>query len=299
MTRLVSSSSAPGSRRTLTGRRTAAGGRGALAAAVLTAAALAAPARADEQPLWELGLGAGMLAFNNYRGSATTHVWLLPVPYFVYRGELLKADREGIRSLLLSQDRVELNLSVNATTPVRNDSARAGMPDLRSTFEVGPQLTVHLWRSADQRVKLDLRVPVRAAFTFQAVPQYVGVFTNPNLSIDVDQFPGQGGWKFGVLAGPLFADHRYDEYFYGVAPEFATATRPAYTAPGGYAGALVLASVTRRYPSYWVGAYVRYDSLAGASFADSPLVRRENYWTAGFAVTWIIRQSQRMVESEE
>ena len=267
-------------------------------AALSVAALLALPARADK-PLWEFGLGLGVLSFNDYRGADTSHVYALPLPYFIYRGTLFKADRDGVRSLLFNQDRVELNLSVNATTPVRNDSARAGMPDLRSTLEIGPQLQVHLWRSTDERVKLDLRVPVRAAFTVQADPRYVGLFVAPNISLDLAQFRGEDGWKLGFLAGPLFANQRYDSYFYTVAPQYATSTRAAYDAPGGYAGAQVLAALTRRFPSYWIGAYVRHDTLSGASFADSPLVKRDSYWSAGVGISWIIKQSTRMVDSNE
>jgi len=263
------------------------------------AALAAGTTRAEEKPLWEVGLGAGFLVFNDYRGAATTHVYPVPVPYLIYRGKFLKSDRDGLRGLFLNQDRVELSLSVNATAPVRNDSARHGMPDLRSTVEVGPQLNVHLWRSADQRVKLDLRLPLRTALTLQAAPHYVGVFIEPHLALDLAQFQGDDGWKLGLLAGPLFADRRYDDYFYTVAPQFAAADRPTYTAHGGYAGSEALASLTRRYPRFWVGAYLRHDSLAGASFENSPLVRRDSYWSAGFGVAWLIRQSDRLVESDD
>lgn len=259
----------------------------------------AAPARAEEKPLWDFGLGAGLLVFNDYRGSSTTHAYLLPLPYFVYRGKLLKYDDKGLRGLFFNQDRVELELSVNATTPVRNDAARSGMPDLRSTIEIGPMLDVHLWRSGDRRVRLDLRVPVRAAFTVQFDPRLAGVFVAPNLSLDVAQRAGSDGWKFGLLAGPLFADHRYDSYFYSVAPQYATATRPAFDAPGGYAGAQILASLTRRYPTWWFGAYVRHDTLAGASFAASPLVKRDSFWSGGLGIAWILRSSAQRVETEE
>jgi outer membrane protein len=263
------------------------------------AASLCSPAPADQRPLWEFGLGGGVLAFNDYRGSDTTHVWPLPLVYFIYRGDFLKADREGLRGKLFHQKRVELNLSVNATTPVINDSARHGMPNLRTTAEIGPQLNVHLWKRADERLKLDLRVPVRGAFTLQAAPRYVGLFTAPQLALDVAQFRGEDGWKLGMLAGPLFANQRYDDYFYTVAPQFATAGRPAFRASGGYAGSQALIALTRRYPAFWVGAYVRHDTLAGASFADSPLVRRDSYWSAGFGMAWIIRQSTRFVESDD
>jgi hypothetical protein len=97
----------------------------------------------------------------------------------------------------------------------------------------------------------------------------------------------------------LFADRRYDEYFYSVAPQYATTGRPAFAAAGGFAGTQTLVSLTRRYATYWIGAYLRHDSLVGASFAESPLVRRDSYWSGGFAVTWMIRQSSRLVESED
>jgi len=266
-------------------------------AALLSAAAT--PAHADPKPLWEFGLGAGVLVFNDYRGSDTTHVYPLPLPYFVYRGTFLKSDRDGLRGLFLNQERVELNLSVNATTPVRNDAARHGMPDLRSTLEIGPQLNLHLWKSEDERLRLDLRLPVRAAFTVEASPRFVGAFAAPNLSLDLAQLRGAHGWKLGLLAGPLFAERRYDAYFYSVAAQFAAPGRPQFAAAGGYAGTQALISLTRRYPAFWVGAYLRHDSLAGASFEDSPLVRRNSYWSGGFGVAWIIGRSTQLVDSEE
>ncbi len=212
-----------------------------LLSAALLAAAAASPAHADQKPLWEFGLGAGMFVFNDYRGSDTTHAYPVPVPYFIYRGEIFKSDQEGLRGRFFSQDRIELNLSINGTTPVRNDSARQGMPDLRPTLEIGGSLNVHLSRSNDQRFKLDLRLPARAALTVEASPRLIGGFFEPHVALDVAQVPGAEGWKLGMLAGPLFADRRYNGYFYNVAPQYATAGRPAYEAPGGYAGTQTLA----------------------------------------------------------
>jgi len=274
--------------------------RVAPAGALLVLASLsphAAPAA--EQPLWEFGLGAGALVFNDYRGADTTHAYPVPVPYFVYRGKFLKSDRDGLRGKLLHHDRIELNLSVNATTPVRNNSARAGMPDLRSTVEIGPSLSAHLWRSVDSRAKLDLRLPARAAFTVESHPHSIGTFNAPHLNLDLAQYAAPTGWKLGLLTGPLFAERRYDDYFYSVAPQYSTPTRPTYAAPGGYAGTQALVSLTRRFPDYWIGAYLRHDSLGGAAFAGSPLVKRDSYWSGGLAFVWMIGRSQRLVESED
>jgi hypothetical protein len=127
----------------------------------------------------------------------------------------------------------------------------------------------------------------------------IGGFVAPHLAVDIATQPGSDGWKLGFLAGPLFANRRYDSYFYSVAPQYASAERPAFTARGGYAGTQFLASLSRRYAGYWVGAYLRRDTLAGASFAASPLVRQDSYWSGGLGIAWIIRASQRMVESED
>jgi outer membrane protein len=275
--------------------------RHAARAAAFFGMALLAPAAAlpDQQPLWEFGLGASALVFNDYRGADTTHVYPLPVPYLVYRGKFLESDRDGLRGKLFKQDRIELNLSVNATTPVRNNSARSAMPDLRSTLEIGPSLNAHLWRSADRRLKLDLRLPARAALTLETNPRGIGWFYAPHLNLDVAQYAGPGGWKVGLLGGPLFAERRYDDYFYSVAPQYAAPGRPAYAAPGGYAGTQMLVSLTRRYPTWWVGAYLRHDTLSGASFEASPLVKRDSYWSGGIGLAWMIARSERLVESTE
>ena len=273
--------------------------RVAPAAALIVLASLPRAARPAEQPLWEFGLGVGALVFNDYRGADTTHAYPVPVPYFLYRGKFLESDRDGLRGKLFHQDRIELNLSVNATTPVRNNSARAGMPDLRPTVEIGPSLNAHLWRSADSRAKLDLRLPARSAFTVEAHSHGIGAFFAPHLNLDLAQSAAPAGWKLGLLAGPLFAQRRYDDYFYSVAPQYVTPTRPAYAAPGGYAGTQALVSLTRRFPEHWIGAYLRHDSLGGAAFAGSPLVKRDSYWSGGLAYVWMIGASQRLVESDE
>ena len=256
-------------------------------------------ARAEQKPLWELGLGVGTLVFADYRGADSTHVYPIPVPYFVYRGKFFSADRNGVREKLFDQDLAELNISVNGTTPVRNNAARAGMPDLRPTLEIGPSLNVHLWRSASDQFKLDLRLPARFAFTVESSPRAIGGTLAPNLNLDVNDIGGLKGWYFGFLTGPLFSNRRYNEYFYAVTPQFATLTRPAYEPHGGYAGTQMITSVSKRYPSYWVGAFLRYDTLSGASFENSPLVKRAGYWSAGFGMAWMIGQSSRLVEAED
>jgi outer membrane scaffolding protein for murein synthesis (MipA/OmpV family) len=265
-------------------------------AAVLLIAVCAHGAAAGEEPLYEFGLGLGAIVFDDYRGSATAHAYPLPVPYLLYNGTFLKSNRDGIRGTLLDQDRFELNLSFDATTPVRNDSARNGMPDLKSTVELGPSFDFHLLRSDDGKVKLDLRMPVRAALAVEAAPKIIGWTFTPRLALDIKDPGGFAGWNLGFLTGPLFADRRYNAYFYTVAPQFATVSRPAYAADSGYAGTQFIGALSKRFRKFFVGAYVRYDSLSGATFVDSPLVQRRSYLSGGIGFSWIISKSSRMVE---
>ena len=84
-----------------------------------------------------------------------------------------------------------------------------------------------------------------------------------------------------------------------MAPSEATATRPAYQAGGGYSGTQFIAALSKRFPRYWVGGYVRYDSLQAAAFDDSPLVSRRAYLAGGVGVAWIIGESGHTVTVDD
>jgi outer membrane scaffolding protein for murein synthesis (MipA/OmpV family) len=264
-----------------------------LAAAAFLAAA--GPALAGEmEPLWELGLGGSVLDLPHYRGSDQRHTWVLPVPFFVYRGDILRADREGARAVLFESSRWNFDLSLGAGAPTRSsdDVARQGMADLPATLELGPNLNYTLARDATW--KLDLRAPLRAAFTIESHPRSIGFISTPNLNLDMEPVRH---WHVSVLGSLVYADRRYNAHFYDVRPEEARPDRPAYAAGGGYGGTQLIAATSRRFPHFWAGAFVKFDSLNGAVFTDSPLVRQRQQWSAGFALLWVAAASKTMVET--
>jgi outer membrane scaffolding protein for murein synthesis (MipA/OmpV family) len=271
----------------------------AVPAASLLAGGLALPAAGEEKPKWEAGLGVAAVSFPEYRGSSRRRLWVLPTPYFIYRGDVIRTDRGGLRGMLFDSDRVELNLSLSASVPVDSSDKgpRRGMPDLRPTVEFGPSLAVNLWHDKERNERLDLRLPVRAAYSVIGGVKYAGLIFSPNLNYNAPIF-GHSGWRFGAMAGPIFADTRQHKYFYEVEPRYAIPGRPAYRASGGYSGSHLTVSLTRRFDSFWLGGFVRYDSLHGAAFADSPLVERKNSWMGGLGVSWIIGKSSRMVGAD-
>ena len=253
---------------------------------------------AEEKPLWEIGAGFAVLSVPAYRGSDETNYFVLPVPHFTYHGDFLKADRHGIRGSLFDSDRVDLSVSLALSPPGSSEdiAARAGMPDLKSMFEIGPQLDLTLWRSENRARFVKLKLPLRAAFTVESSPRDIGLVFHPKLNMDITDLPGMAGWKMGLLAGPVFGDQRQHAYYYSVESQFATPERPAYEAKSGYGGMQFLASLSKRFPKYWVGSFFRYDNLNGATFADSPLVRQKDYFAAGLAITWILGESSTRVQ---
>ena len=255
-----------------------------------------------ELPLWEAGAGAAVIDFPDYRGADERRVLALPFPYVVYRGEFLKTDREGLRGQFFRTDRVDLHLSVNGSIPVdsSDNAARRGMPDLDPTLEIGPRLDLKLARKPNRGIEVTLRLPVRTVIASDfSHSKNIGWVFQPQLNVDFRGiWPGEG-WNLGLAAGPLYGDKRYHNYFYGVAPAFATPQRPAFNAAGGYAGSHILGAVSKRFRSFWVGGFVRLDTLAGATFEASPLVRQNESFAAGFAIAWILGRSQTMVEAEE
>jgi outer membrane scaffolding protein for murein synthesis (MipA/OmpV family) len=274
-----------------------------LPAAAISLAALLAPpvCHAESLPLWEIGAGLAVLGMPDYRGSDVTHVHVLPIPYLVYRGEILKADQSGLRGLLFDSERLELNVSLNGTLPAISDDnpARQGMAELRPTAEVGPTMDIHLWRSADRKTRLDLRLPIRTSITVESGPRQIGWLFSPNLILEARDPAGFPGWNFSLQGGPYFNDREYNAYFYSVRPAEATAERPAYAASGGYSGSQIMVTLTKRFRRHWVGGFVRYDALSGAVYADSPLVETRHAFAAGIAMSWVFGESSRRVEVEE
>lgn len=264
-------------------------------------ALLALPLAAADKPLWEAGAGVGVMSLPAWRGADDRHNYVLPLPYFVYHGDFFRADRHGVRGVFFDSDRVELGVSVAGSPPTgsQRNSAREGMDELRATGEIGPQLDLTLWRSPDQRRLLKLILPLRAAFTLSGSPESIGWVFSPALNLDVNDVAGQPGWNLGLRSGPIFATRRQHAYFYDVAPAQATASRPAYAADGGYSGFQFIAALSKRFPKYWVGSFMRYDSLAGAAFEDSPLVAHKRYLAAGFGVAWIIGESTTRVTVDD
>lgn len=262
----------------------------------------AGAARADA-PLWEAGGGATVLHFPDYRGSDESRAYVFPLPYFVYRGEILRVTRDGVQAQLLETRRFEFDISAGGSVPVESSKnrARSGMPDLRPTLEIGPLARIHLWQTADREYDLELRIPLRASLTYggDAGIRDIGWASTPNVNLDWKPRRFGGDMNVGLLVGALYGDRRLNGYFYDVPAEFATATRPAYRAGAGYGGWQAIAALSHRIGKWWYGGFVKYDVLTGAAYADSPLVTARRHLSGGMGVAYVFAESRTRVERRD
>ena len=256
----------------------------------------------EEKPLWEIGAGLFFLQMPDYRGSDENRRYLLPYPYFVYRGDILRVEKERISGRIFETDRVLLDISGNGSAPVSSSDNpdRQGMADLDPTFEIGPSLNVTLLENRQDHYKLTLTLPVRATFStdFSSVRHEGWVF-HPRLVFQKAEMIAGSGVSLGISAGPMFADRGYHRYFYAVDPPYATPTRHQYEAGGGYSGSTLTVGLNKNIKPFIISAFVSVDFLQGAAFEESPLVRNKYAVMTGFSVSWVFLKSSRMVEKKD
>ncbi len=262
---------------------------------------MAPVAHAEELPLWEIALGGGALQVPEYRGSDDNRRIAFPFVYPVYRGEFLRIDDRGVRGVFYGSERLELDFSVDANTSVNSDdtSARAGMPDLDPTLQLGPLVQLRLWPDRPSRQVLLLNLPVRSVFAIGDSLEQVGWTASPHLTFyqRVDLFSRR--WRLGLSGGLEFGDNEFHDYYYRVDPEFATDARSAFDGNGGFGGTRFIGTFVSRGKKSWMSLFVRYDRLTGATFEDSPLVERNDALTFGFIYARFIGRSKRMVEVKD
>jgi outer membrane protein len=253
---------------------------------------------ADALPLWEVGLGGGALRIPDYRGAQDAHIYPYPFAIPFYRGKYLRSDEQGVRGELLMSKRIKFDFSVDGNVPVKSGdaTARQGMPDLVPTFQIGPALNIKLWHSPAEEKSIIAFLPLRfvTAVDFPKL-RHIGYTLSPQLSYHQKlDFIG-GKWRIGLTGGLEFGSESFHDYYYQVDSAYATQSRPAYDAKGGFAGYRAIFTFYRRFTDMWISVYGRYDRIDGAVFESSPLAVRKDGTTVGFVVTWILLKSKVMV----
>lgn len=249
-------------------------------------------------PLWEVGGGIGAAVTPDYPAASGTTPRVLPLPVVIYRGDFLRLGDGSVASgRLFRSDRLEFDVSLNGSFDAESDdvNARAGMPDLGFIFEVGPEIEILLTDPAvtDRRLKLEL--PVRAAFSVDDLElSSRGYVFSPQLEYEYEF--GGGDYEFSASITPTVASRRLHDYFFSVAPEFATPSRPAFEARGGYLQTALGLTLQRRTRNSFAAIGLRLNVLDGGANADSPLFRSRQ--TVGVFALWVVKlwESEQRVE---
>lgn len=272
----------------------------AVLATVLSAcgAAAAVPAK-KESPKWEVGIAGGGGWAPHYPAAEQSGGAVAATPYLIYRGQRLRIGEEGLVSgRILETDRVEITASIAGSLPARskNNEARQGMPDLDALLEAGPQLVVILARRPDLDT-LSLKLPIRlVGSTDFSNLKYRGVVVQPRLSYHRENLFGSADLSGSVSVGPIFASERLMDYFYEVAPLYATPDRPAYDARAGYLGSDLGIGLSYKFSkrfSVSVGAQFSY--YDGATNEASPLYRSDFGIRVGAGFVWKVWTSKTTV----
>jgi MipA family protein len=252
---------------------------------------------AQAAPLWEAGMGIAGLNFPNYRGSKHEQHYLLPFPYLIYRGKWLKMNRDGLRGLFYESPRISLDISLDGGMPSRSDehTIREGMPDLDPIFEIGPSLKILLAENMARTKKLTLKLPLRTAIATDLIHfEQVGWLFAPQLKLET-RLGDKKRWRLNFGVSARYATQDYHDYYYSVAPEYATVTRSPYSATGGYSGTQLTLSLSWQLKNLRLATFLRYDNLHHTVFDDSPLFEQKHAMMAGFAIAWIFARSQHQV----
>ena len=243
-------------------------------------------------PLWEVGVFGGVASTPAYPGSSDRSVRGLGLPFFIYRGEILRADRGSVGARLVRADDFELDLGFAASLPARSDdvAARKGMPDLGTLIEFGPRMKMTLARPTPGS-RWQLELPLRSVLEINGGVRTQGFAFEPQISYDMRDV--WGGWSGSVSASVVVGDSKLNQYLYGVPLNLSSATRPAYEAKAGLITSRLGFSTSKAItPDLRVFGFVRYDLHAGAANRNSPLFLQDQGNSAGLGLTWTLGRSE-------
>jgi outer membrane protein len=256
----------------------------------------------NKEPLWEAGLFNSAMTFPHYRGSDEQMYYFLPLPYFIYRGERFRADRDGMEGIFFKTYHIESNISLSGYPPVNGETeARAGMDDLDALFGIGPELKFYLnSRKAVNPIYVSTAIQGVSSIDFDSglSMAYEGLRYSVKLVYRNKTLIRKKGSSFGLNAGIYYADSGLNSYFYDVEPAYARIDRPSYKSNRGHAGhnvyAYLIYGLTDVLSLVFFG---RWDNVKYAVFNDSPLVRKNDTYLGGISLSWKIYESKTLVET--
>lgn len=258
----------------------------------LVLAAMSCIAQAEQLPKWEVGVGLAGYIAPHYPGADQSADYVVPVPFLVYRGDKVEADRGGILGRLYDSAILDVRVSAGGSLPVNSEDnkARQGMPDLDLMLEAGPTLQFKVYQHNEHELRVDL--PLRAAFSLGSSIDYRGLVFNPRLNYSwrLD------GWRMSVTLGPVAATEKYHDYFYEVDSQYVRPWRPEFDASQGFMAWRSSLGLSRRFGQFYTGAFLNYMNLSDNRNASSPLIKKDDYLAFSVVFSWVFAHSDDFVQ---
>lgn len=242
-------------------------------------------------PLWEVGAFGTGIKQQAYPGSSQQLDRALVLPFFIYRGQYFRADggSVGLRAVKTETMEVDVGFSGAFGSNSNDIEARKGMPDLGTLVEFGPRVKWNLG-SGPGNGRLRAELALRGVFDLTDSFKDKGLSLEPELIFERRTVGGMG---YSTSLGLVLGDERLADTFYGVAPAFATATRPAYKAQSGLIMSRVSVNLFQNLtPNLRVFGFARLTSVDGAANPSSPLVRQNMGSTVGIGLVYTLARSE-------
>ncbi len=246
-------------------------------------------------PLWELGAAAIGVSQQAYPGSDQQVNTGLLLPFFIYRGEVLRADRDaaGIRALKTETFEIDIGVAGSFGAGSGSIDTRKGMSELGTLIELGPRLKWNLG-AAPGGGRWRAEIPLRAVFDLSDRGEHKGLSFEPKL---IYERQSSNGWRYNASVGAIVADNKLARTFYEVNSSEATALRPAYAASSGLVGWRLGTTFSRSLNRDWrMFGFARVDTVAGAANKSSPLVRQTTGATVGVGITYTWLRSEQSAQ---
>ena len=149
----------------------------------------------EGKPRWEAGVAFLGANSPDYPAAGTRDWRGVIAPIVIYRGPWLRVDDNGVRGRIFDTEHFELDLSGAAGFNARSNAARAGMPDLDYTLEVGPQAVYRIPLSPGQQFSAHLKA--------RAVISTDGRRTNGRgMVVEQELRWTRRGWRSSARASP-------------------------------------------------------------------------------------------------
>ncbi len=250
------------------------------------------------RPVWEAGLAAFGGGSPAYPGAEERVSRAIALPWFVYRGEVFRADGGTFGARVVKSQAMEIDIGFAGALGASSDDVevRKGMPDLGFQFEFGPRARFILSNPTPDSV-VRLEVPLRAVLEFKDGIKQRGFSFEPRLSYANRELGGGfgPGWGLTASASVVIGDRKLNQYLYGVDNAFATPTRSAYTAKSGIVSPRLQVALSHKLnKDVRLFGFTRYDFTGSGANKDSPLHIKNGGASFGLGAVWTIGRSSEM-----